>query len=122
MSFYPSDLAGFAELTEAHRAELYDNLIYNGYLDPSGEVLRPTFFAEGDASAFAVNVDLGDAGPAVWTMLRDRIDRFRGDPLTLDPAIFDDLPLDERQRTDLLESPRFNGYIPPSCRTFRRLG
>jgi hypothetical protein len=110
-SFYPSDLADFGDLTAAQQAELYDNLVYNGYLDPGGVVLQPDFFAADNAAAFALNADLGDAAPAVWALLRDRIDRFRGDPLTLDPTIFADLPLVEQQRADLLESLRFNGYI-----------
>src|SRR5690606_30009906 len=49
--FYPSDLAKLDGLNDDERAELYDNLLFHGYLDPSGAVLRPDVFADPDGAA-----------------------------------------------------------------------
>jgi hypothetical protein len=109
-AFYPSDLADLG-LTDAEAAELYDNLIFHGYLDSAGQVLRPEIFAEADdPTVFVIDVDLDDIAPAVAALLRARVDDFRTEPLALDPAIFAPLGLGERL-DDLLDSLRFNGYL-----------
>jgi hypothetical protein len=109
---YPSDLATLDDLTDAEAAELYDNLVFNGYISADGEVLRPDFFAQPDnAATFAVNADLDHVAPAVLELLRRRVEEFRTEPLALDPEIFAPLALGEAGLTDLLESLRFNGYI-----------
>ncbi|MDF5754516.1 hypothetical protein [Spongiactinospora sp. TRM90649] len=69
--FYPSDLARLAGLNAAERAELYENLVFRGYIDASGEVLRPEFFADpANAARFAVNAGIDDVLPEVLSLLR----------------------------------------------------
>ena len=107
---YPSDLADLG-LTDAEAAELYDNLVFHGYLDSDGQVLLPDVFAQADdPDVFVIDVDLDDVAPAVVALLRERVDDFRAEPLVLDPEIFAPLGLGERV-TDLLDSLRFNGYL-----------
>ncbi|MEV1238908.1 hemopexin repeat-containing protein [Nonomuraea sp. NPDC049750] len=108
-SFFPSDLASLGNLREEQQAELYDNLVFNGYLDSEGDVIDPGFFAdEANAGRFMVNADLDDVAPGVLAELLDRVDRFRREPLTLDPEIFAELGVDEAA---LLAGLRFNGYL-----------
>ena len=109
-ALYPSDLADLG-LTDAEAAELYDNLVFHGYLDGDGQVLRPEVFLQADdPDVFVIDVDLDDVAPAVVALLRERVDDFRAEPLALDPEIFAPLGLGDRV-TDLLDSLRFNGYL-----------
>jgi hypothetical protein len=114
-SFFPSDLVGLDTLTQEQQAELYDNLVFNGYLDEEGDLRQPDLFADADNVAlFAVNADLSDVTEPVRQLLDDRIAKFRSEPLPLDPEIFADLRLTEAQLAALADSLRFNGYLDDS--------
>ncbi|NUR86417.1 MAG: hypothetical protein HOY71_20220, partial [Nonomuraea sp.] len=103
-SLYPSDLGELMGLER--QAELYDNLIYNGYLDGDGEILDQEFFLGENAASFAVNADLSDVAQGVEAVIAEQVARFATDELIVDPAPFDGL-----DQVGLLESLRFNGYI-----------
>ncbi|MEU4233734.1 hemopexin repeat-containing protein [Nonomuraea sp. NPDC026600] len=110
--FFPSDLAKLADLDSAERTELYDNLVFNGYLDDEGTVLRPGFFAiEENRAVFAVNADLSGVAAGAHARLRELAARFTGGAVAFDPAVLTALPLSPQQVTALVESLRFNGYI-----------
>ena len=112
VSFFPSDLEALTGLPADQRAELYDNLVFNGYLSPDGTVPAPEFFTDPDnASAFTVNADLFGVGPAVLARIRQCYARFDRTPLTLTTAVFAELELTDAQLADLLENLRFNGYL-----------
>ncbi|MFI7641492.1 hemopexin repeat-containing protein [Nonomuraea sp. NPDC049400] len=112
-AFYPSDLAAaLPQLTEADRAELYDNLVHNGYLTEEGEVLAPELFADpAQAAGFRVNVPLDDVAPGVLALLKERVEAYRAARIPLDPAVFGELRLTAEQFAALAESLRFNGVI-----------
>jgi hypothetical protein len=111
-SFFPSDLVMLDNLTQEQQAELYDNLIFNGYLDEEGDLRQPGFFAAADNVAlFDVNADLSDVTEPVRQLLDHRIAKFRLEPVRLDPDIFADLRLTEAQLAALTGSLRFNGYL-----------
>ncbi|MEU0561553.1 hemopexin repeat-containing protein [Dactylosporangium sp. NPDC006015] len=105
-AFYPSDLARYSELTAAEQAELYDNLVFNGRIDAEGRIL-----ASDDDAVDPVDADLADLVWPVYERLLEVADRFPGAWITLDPAVFADVPLTDQQRAALLESLRFNGYL-----------
>ncbi|OLB74337.1 MAG: hypothetical protein AUI14_23830 [Actinobacteria bacterium 13_2_20CM_2_71_6] len=113
VSFYPSDLIGLTdEITDADRTELYDNLVFNGYLDPDGTIRQPDFLTVPDnAATFAVNADVGAVAAQVHALLLRQVARFTTEPITLDPAILAVLGLPDRQLADLVDSLRFNGYL-----------
>ncbi|HWO67615.1 MAG TPA: hemopexin repeat-containing protein, partial [Umezawaea sp.] len=111
-SFFPSDLADIDGLSAQGRAELYDNLVHNGYLDEGGDLADPDFFLRPDnVEHFRVDADLSDVEQAVIDLLDDRIAGFADRPLGLDPAIFAELRFTEPQLTALVESLTFNGYL-----------
>ncbi|GIE94609.1 hemopexin repeat-containing protein [Paractinoplanes rishiriensis] len=111
-SLFPSDLVALDNLSPQQQAELYDNLIFNGYLNEEGDLRQPDFFLDaGNLADFAVNVDLADVAGAVWQLLDGRMARFRAEPLPIDPEIFADLRLTGAQLAALMESLRFNGYL-----------
>ncbi|WP_061300608.1 hemopexin repeat-containing protein [Herbidospora cretacea] len=112
-TFYPSDLAAaLPERTEAERAELYDNLVHNGYLSDEGDVTDPDFFAEPvNVTEFRVNAPLDDVAPAVLAHLKGRVEAFRAARIELDPAAFGELKLTAEQLDALTQSLRFNGFV-----------
>lgn len=119
-SCYPSDLATLADLAEARRPELYDNLIYNGYLAESGEILAPAFFDDpANAATFAVDavgLDDGALAADVHDLLAGRLLRCAGDRPVLDPAILATLPLTSQDRAALIDSLTVNGHLDPDGR------
>jgi Tc toxin complex TcA C-terminal TcB-binding domain/Neuraminidase-like domain/Hemopexin len=109
---FPSDLESLEDLSPTECAELYDNLVFNRYLDTDGTVLWAEFFAEpSNAAAFWVNADIGAAGPAVWRRLRERVAGFDTEPVALDTEIFAGLRLSADDLERLVENLRFNGYL-----------
>jgi hypothetical protein len=113
---FPSDLDDLlddvAELSSADTAELYDNLIFNRYLDTDGTVLWVDFFTDpANAAQFWVDVDLGPVGPATWQRLRDHVARLDTESLALDTAVLADIGLTPDEIERLQESLRFNGYV-----------
>ncbi len=112
VSVFPSDLDALDGLSPDESTELYDNLLFNRYVDADGTVAWSDFFADpSNAADFWVNADLGPVGPAVWQRLRDQIARFDTEKLAADPMIFTDLGLGQDEIERLLESLRFNGYV-----------
>ncbi|TDV57265.1 hemopexin repeat-containing protein [Actinophytocola oryzae] len=110
-AFFPSDLTPLGLLPE-REVELYDNLVYNGYLDENGDLTDPEFFLDADnVELFEVNADLADATEGVRALIDDRLTRFRTDPLAIDPEIFADLRLTTAELLDLTDSLTFNGYL-----------
>jgi hypothetical protein len=111
-AFYPSDLEKYGELGAELRAELYDNLVFNGYLTEDGQITDPHLFSDPENIAgFTVNVDLPDAAVAVAELIEERLAAFSGEPLALDLGGFTPLRLTEAQLTRLVESLRFNGHL-----------
>ncbi|MGW0809826.1 hemopexin repeat-containing protein [Nonomuraea sp. NPDC002799] len=111
--FYPSDLAAaLPQLSDADRAELYDNLVHNGYLTEDGEVLDPELFADPEqAAGFRVDAPLDDVEPPVLALFKARVEGYRTARIPLDPAAFGELELTAERFAALTESLRFNGVV-----------
>ncbi|MEU4421777.1 hemopexin repeat-containing protein [Actinoplanes sp. NPDC024001] len=99
---YPSDLDELGGLDDAGRAELYDNLIFNGQVDPDGRLLRDDP---------ATDADLSGLAEAVHSRLRERLAAFTREPILLNPADFAGLPVSADDWTALLLSLQFNGHL-----------
>ncbi|MEZ4712470.1 MAG: hemopexin repeat-containing protein [Caldilineaceae bacterium] len=111
-ALFPTDLDELAGLTATARDELYDNLIFNGYIDEEGNVLTVAFFADpANMDDFQVNAALGDAAAQIYALIRAQLTRFAAQTLVLDASVFDELPLAPGEVDDLVENLRFNGYI-----------
>ncbi|GAA3231101.1 hemopexin repeat-containing protein [Actinocorallia longicatena] len=111
-AFYPSDLEKYGELGADLRTELYDNLVFNGYLDDDGQITDPDFFYDPEnIASFTVNVDLADATENVAELIEDRLDAFAYGALAVDLEAFAPLRLTDAQLSRLVESLRFNGHL-----------
>lgn len=110
-SVFPSDLE-ILDIPETQRNELYDNLIFNGYIDEEGNVLQSHFCAtRAKLSAFEVNANIGSHAEAVFHTIDKKISGFEQDPLLLDKEIFSELPITDIELEDLVENLKFNEYI-----------
>ncbi|RIK36816.1 MAG: hypothetical protein DCC55_26150, partial [Chloroflexi bacterium] len=112
IALFPADLIALEELSEAQRNELYDNLIFNGYIDADGNLLRTDFFARAaNVADFVVNADLGAVSAALFDHIMSQIKQFEQQPLQLDATVFADLALTQAEPDDLIENLKFNQYI-----------
>ena len=110
-SVFLSDLDDL-RLSSEKKAELYDNLIFNGYIEDTGEVRQAEFFADANnADFFEVNVNLGTHAPSIFQNIKERTGRFLLEPLRLSEETFENLDLSERELAELMENLQFNGYI-----------
>ncbi|MFG6196968.1 hemopexin repeat-containing protein [Nonomuraea sp. JJY05] len=91
---YPSHLEELTGLSIAQRAELYDNLIYNDYIDAEGVVLN--------AAIGELNADLGDVADSVIELIRAGGDAYLKEPLKIELGAAPD---------GLLENLKYNGFI-----------
>lgn len=91
---FPSDLATLPGLTPGQRDELYDNLIFNGYVSPEGDVL--------DDRLRVINADLADVSGPVIRLIKERAEQYDKEALLLDLGM--DVP-------GLKENLQFNRHI-----------
>ena len=112
IALYPTDLDALDVLSDAQRSELYDNLIFNGYIDEEGNILQTDLFdLEENWADFEVNVNLDMVSREMFERIAKQIKLFETEPLTLDAGIFSELSLTEAEVNDLMENLAFNDYI-----------
>ena len=111
VAIYPSDLNSLG-LTKPQLDELYHNLIFNGFLSETGELLQSLTFDSAEYSdLLAVNSEVGEYADEVYALLKLANDKFQQTKITVGPAIFSDLPLSAVEIEDLIENLKFNEYI-----------
>lgn len=106
-----SDLDGL-NLDEIRKTELYDNLIFNGYIDEEGTILKPGFFASPtNAPTFEANANIAGYSPQVYKIIQEKIKSFNQEDCKLTAEHFLALPLTSIEVNDLLENLQFNEYL-----------
>ncbi|KZS38367.1 hypothetical protein AWE51_17580 [Aquimarina aggregata] len=109
-SIYLSDLRSLP-LFEEELEELYDNLIFNHYIDEEGVVKYSNFFSDPENfSYFDVNTHITDHSEEVYEILKKQTQQFKDAQLKLTAGAFDELELSEVALEDLLHNLMFNGY------------
>ncbi len=108
---YQSDLDTLP-VEDTRKKELYDNLIFNGYIDPEGTVLNPGFFADdNNLYQFDANAHIASYSPPVYQLIQSKLTAYEQDALILDTSTFEGLGLKEIEVIDLLENLKFNEYL-----------
>ena len=99
-------------LSEAQAKDLYDNLIFNGYIDEAGTALTADFFAQmKNAYEFEANSGLAQYKNDVYAVVEKKKIAFAAAPCRIEKSLFSALPLQEIEIVDLIENLRFNDYI-----------
>ncbi|TAE46994.1 MAG: hypothetical protein EAZ89_18955, partial [Bacteroidetes bacterium] len=110
-SLFPADLDALY-LSRTQQEELYNNLIFNGYLDPSGAILRADIFAaESVSDDFDPNTPLQAYASRVFDHIWLSVSRFEQELLTFDPQSLGDIGIPEAEIEDLVLNLQFNGYL-----------
>jgi len=107
---YTSDLRTIP-LTEEELQEIYDNLIFNHYIDEEGMVKFSNFFSYADNwQHFDVNTHIQEHAYEVYHLLKNQLDKFHAKSVKLTASTFEELALTEVEINDLLENLAFNEY------------
>ncbi len=110
-SLFFSDL-NEVNLPEVRQKEVYDNLIFNGYIDIEGNVLQPGFFAEpANAQKFEVNANIATYSELVYDLIEAKTLRFETEQCKINQDDFQSINLREIEVIDLIENLRFNEYL-----------
>ena len=111
VAVYISDFEGL-DLPESRVMELYDNLIFNGYMDEEGNLVQPDFFIKKEnAEEFEPNANIDIYSQQVYKKIKAKIDCFHQEKLILKSDHFSSLPLKKIEVEDLIENLRFNEYL-----------
>ncbi len=111
VSFFPSGLEGCG-LTSIQQKEVYDTLIFAGYLSEEGEILDPGFFERDDFSdSFDLSAGMQAWNEPVYTFIHQRRQAFRDQKVAINGGVFESLNLSPVEQSALLENLRFNGYL-----------
>ena len=108
---FKSDLKELG-LTEAEARELYDDLIYNGYIDEEG-FARDVALFEDDSGAdrFTLTTGLSELTHRVYHLLERQLDKFKASQVKISEQMFANLNLTPVALQDLIVNLRMNGYI-----------
>ncbi len=108
---FKSDLKELG-LTETEARELYDNLIYNGYIDSEGYAQDVSMFSDASgASSFDLNTELGELTHSVYHLLKRELSKFKASKVKISEQIFAELDLKPVALQDLIENLKMNRYI-----------
>ncbi|KAA1247920.1 hemopexin repeat-containing protein [Aquimarina sp. RZ0] len=109
-SIYLSDLRSLP-LFEEELEELYDNLIFNHYIDEEGVVKYSNFFSDPENfNYFDVNTHIAEHSEEVYKLLKKQTEQFKDTQLKLTTGLFDELELSKVELEDLMYNLTFNGY------------
>ncbi|WP_287357028.1 hemopexin repeat-containing protein [Moorena sp. SIO3B2] len=108
---FKSDLKELG-LTETEARELYDNLIYNGYIDSEGYAQDVSMFSDpSGASSFDLTTELGELTRPVYHLLKKQLSKFKASKVKISEQIFAELDLKPVALQDLIENLKMNRYI-----------
>ena len=108
---FKSDLKELG-LTETEARELYDNLIYNGYIDSEGYAQDVSMFSDASgAGSFALTTGLGQLARPVYHLLKRQFDKFKASKVKISEQMFTELDLKPVALQDLIENLKMNRYI-----------
>lgn len=111
MSLYLSDFESLGLPEEALR-ELYDNLIFNHYIDEEERVIDPEYFGDMDhTSTFRVNADIEAYANEVYEAIIANMKGFEDGDILLEKGIFKEIGLTEVMLDTLMNNLWFNNYI-----------
>ncbi|WP_027710252.1 hypothetical protein [Zooshikella ganghwensis] len=110
-ALYPSDLE-FLGLTKRETEELYDNLIFNNYLESDGTLKQhATFESEDHKRLFEINSRIGVYAEEIYQHINDRLLQFKKHTVTIVADNFSELGLSEVEQQDILENLKWNEYL-----------
>ncbi|MEM9003400.1 MAG: hemopexin repeat-containing protein [Cyanobacteria bacterium P01_F01_bin.86] len=108
---FKSDLEELG-LTEAEARQLYDDLIYNGYIDEQGFAQDVELFSDtSGASNFILTTGLANLARPVYDLLQQQLDKFEASRVQISEQLFADLDLPAHELPELIRNLQMNRYL-----------
>ena len=108
---FKSDLRELG-LSEAESRELYDDLIYNGYIDEQGHANDVTLFSDvSGASRFTLRTGLAVLTRPLHQLLQQQLNKFEDSQVKISEQMFAELGLTPTALQDLIRNLQMNRYI-----------
>ncbi|HEY9736914.1 MAG TPA: hypothetical protein V6D06_11545, partial [Trichocoleus sp.] len=108
---FKSDLKELG-LTEAEARELYDDLIYNGYIDEQGFAKDAALFSDPNgASRFTLTTGLSELTQPVYYLLQRQLDKFEASQVKVSEQLFAALSLSSSAVQELIRNLQMNRYL-----------
>lgn len=109
---FKSDLKSQLGISESDARELYDNLIYNGYIDAEGTATNPDYFqAATPPDDFSVATGLETLTEPVRQLIEHHLAKFKDSQVKISPQLFEALELDAVALADLMTNLQMNHYL-----------
>ena len=108
---FKSDLQDLG-LTPSEARELYDDLIYNGYIDEQGIAQDAAFFEDAsNLDEFELDTELSPLRRAVYALLQKHLDRFEASKVKISEQQLAQLDLKPVALQELIENLKLNQYL-----------
>ncbi|MFT5838529.1 MAG: hypothetical protein ACI9UT_001022 [Flavobacteriales bacterium] len=110
-SVFSSDLLSL-ELEDDALKELYDNLVFNGFISDEGSLIESlTFTSTEYIDLFEINSGIGEYSNEVFSIIKAKSEQFNLEKIVISENKFSEIPLLEMERKELIENLRFNDYL-----------
>ncbi|TQV85945.1 hemopexin repeat-containing protein [Aliikangiella coralliicola] len=110
LQLFKSDLDNLGLETKQVR-ELFDNLIFLGYIDEQGYVSQVEKFSGSDGESIALNCGLNALAPALHQHLQSQLEKFSASRVKITESMFESLMLKPVALAELFDNLQANGYI-----------
>ncbi|MCF6442145.1 hemopexin repeat-containing protein [Pseudoalteromonas luteoviolacea] len=111
IQIFVSDLRKL-DLTTAEAKELYDNLIFNGYIDEEGHVRNASLFSQTQSEApIILQAGLNELSAYIYEHITTQVNKFKACQIHISEQIFSHISLKPVALQDLMTNLQVNGYI-----------
>ncbi|MBD1584498.1 Tc toxin subunit A-related protein [Pseudoalteromonas sp. S16_S37] len=111
IQIFVSDLRKL-DLTTAEAKELYDNLIFNGYIDEEGHVRNASLFSQAQSEApIILQAGLNELSAYIYEHITTQVNKFKASQIHISEQIFSHISLKPAALQDLMANLQINGHI-----------
>ncbi|NEO53219.1 MAG: hypothetical protein F6K54_09085 [Okeania sp. SIO3B5] len=111
VQIFKSDLKELG-LSEAEVRELYDDLIYNGYIDEQGFAVDVEFFGDpNNSGSFEIATGLTELTESIYRLLERQLDKFEDSKVQISESMFAEMNLTPVALQNLLVNLQINRYL-----------
>jgi hypothetical protein len=110
VQIFKSDLQDLG-LTVAQASELYDTLIFNGYIDEEGKAVDPQMFADANEPVLNLSIVTWEMQHRIMAHFNYQLRQFSASKVHIDRQLFADLDIDPEALDNLMVNLQQNDYL-----------
>ena len=112
VQIFKSDLKEELGLSETEARELYDDLIFNNYIDEEGFATDVDFFSDpNNSSSFDIATGVVELTEPVYRLLEQQLDKYEDSKVQISDTMFAELNLTPVALQDLIVNLQMNRYL-----------